>query len=125
MTNSVSSGVETRGNKSGGDGTLTKIDNPLRCSIDELRTLFLFEKLTDDQLDWLCENGHVENIEPGPVYTEGEPSTCCSTGTSCCPGGWVPMTSRPPGPRSAACTPGPCARTWATTRRTPTTAACG
>ena len=48
----------------------------LRCSVDELRTLFLFEKLTDEQLDWLCENGHVEYFEPGPVYTEGDPATC-------------------------------------------------
>ena len=30
------------------------------CSPDELRTLFLFEKLTDDQLDWLCRRGRVE-----------------------------------------------------------------
>ncbi|GAA1458485.1 ATP-binding protein [Williamsia maris] len=46
------------------------------CSPDELRTLFLFEKLRDDQLQTLCENGHVEWIEPGPVYAEGEPATC-------------------------------------------------
>ncbi len=46
------------------------------CSVDELRTLFLFEKLTDDQLQWLCERGHVELIGPGPVYAEGTPATC-------------------------------------------------
>jgi signal transduction histidine kinase len=46
------------------------------CSVDELRTLFLFEKLSDDQLQWLCERGHVEMIEPGPVYAEGSPATC-------------------------------------------------
>jgi signal transduction histidine kinase len=39
-----------------------------------LRTLFLFEKLTDDQLAWLCREGHVEQAEPGPLYTEGEPA---------------------------------------------------
>ncbi len=44
------------------------------CSPAELRTLFLFEKLTDDQLAWLCEQGRVELAEPGPVYTEGEPA---------------------------------------------------
>src|SRR6478735_10166177 len=55
---------------------LTPIPPPLRCSVDELRTLFLFEKLTDDQLDWLCKNGHVEYFEAGPVYTEGDPATC-------------------------------------------------
>ncbi len=49
---------------------------PLPCKADELRTLFLFEKLTDDQLSWLCERGHAELIGPGPVYAEGEPATC-------------------------------------------------
>ncbi|KJE25521.1 histidine kinase with cyclic nucleotide-binding domain [Frankia torreyi] len=46
------------------------------CDVDELRTLFLFEKLTDDQLHWLCERGHAELLEPGPVYSEGAPATC-------------------------------------------------
>ena len=48
----------------------------LQCSVDELRTLFLFEKLTDDQLQWLCERGHTELIQPGPLYAEGAPATC-------------------------------------------------
>jgi signal transduction histidine kinase len=48
----------------------------LSCSVDELRTLFLFEKLADDQLQWLCERGHVELIPPGPVYAEGAPADC-------------------------------------------------
>src|SRR6188472_3494911 len=56
--------------------SLTPIPPPLRCSVDELRTLFLFEKLTDDQLNWLCDNGHVEYFEPGSVYAEGDPATC-------------------------------------------------
>ena len=43
-----------------------------RCAIDELRTLFLFEKLSDEQLGWLCEHGHVESIESGWVYRENE-----------------------------------------------------
>src|SRR5689334_9472951 len=46
------------------------------CSPDELRKLFLFEKLTDDQLGWLCRQGHVEHFEPGPLYAEGEPARC-------------------------------------------------
>jgi signal transduction histidine kinase len=50
--------------------------DPLSCSVDELRTLFLFEKLTDDQLQWLCERGHVELIPAGPVYAEGAEATC-------------------------------------------------
>ncbi|MBX6391251.1 MAG: histidine kinase, partial [Frankia sp.] len=45
-----------------------------RCGVDELRTLFLFEKLTDAQLLWLCEHGRVLRFEPGPVITEGEPA---------------------------------------------------
>jgi Signal transduction histidine kinase len=46
------------------------------CDIDELRTLFLFEKLSDDQLGWLCERGSIESYEPGLVIREGEPATC-------------------------------------------------
>jgi signal transduction histidine kinase len=48
----------------------------LPCDPAELRTLFLFEKLTDHQLEQLCEKGHVELIEPGPVFAEGEVATC-------------------------------------------------
>ncbi|AYJ51152.1 ATP-binding protein [Rhodococcus sp. P1Y] len=47
-----------------------------QCSPEELKTLFLFEKLSDDQLEELCVAGHVEIIEPGPVFAEGEPATC-------------------------------------------------
>jgi signal transduction histidine kinase len=46
------------------------------CDPAELRSLFLFEKLNDDQLDWLCREGRIETFEPGPVYSEGEPATC-------------------------------------------------
>ncbi|PPJ19614.1 histidine kinase [Nocardia nova] len=45
------------------------------CDPAELRTLFLFEKLDDEQLAWLCREGRVEYFEPGPVYHEGEPAT--------------------------------------------------
>jgi len=48
----------------------------LECGVDELRTLFLFEKLTEDQLQWLCERGHVELVPAGPVYAEGAPAEC-------------------------------------------------
>jgi signal transduction histidine kinase len=51
-------------------------EQSLRCSADELRMLFLFEKLTGEQLAWLCSHGHVERIEPGQVYAEGEPARC-------------------------------------------------
>ncbi len=46
-----------------------------RCSAEELRGLFLFEKLADDQLAWLCREGRVVVAEPGRVYAEGEPAT--------------------------------------------------
>ena len=45
------------------------------CSPQELRALFLFEKLTDAQLDWLCQRGRVEVFPAGPVYAEGDPAT--------------------------------------------------
>jgi signal transduction histidine kinase len=48
----------------------------LRCDPDELRSLFLFEKLSDEQLNWLCNEGHVITIEPGVVYKQGDPATC-------------------------------------------------
>jgi len=47
-----------------------------QCDPNELRTLFLFEKLTDDQLAKLCHEGHVEIIEPGQVFREGDPADC-------------------------------------------------
>ncbi|MGI5451895.1 ATP-binding protein [Streptomyces sp. CA-249302] len=46
------------------------------CSPQEIGSLFLFEKLTPEQLGRLCSEGRVEKFEPGPVYTEGEPATC-------------------------------------------------
>jgi signal transduction histidine kinase len=49
---------------------------PLPCQPDELRTLFLFEGLTGEQLDVLCRKGHIEVIPPGPVFAEGDPATC-------------------------------------------------
>ncbi|KWX56953.1 ATP-binding protein [Mycobacterium sp. NAZ190054] len=47
-----------------------------KCLPDELRTLFLFEALSDEQLATLCANGHIETFEPGPIHTEGDPATC-------------------------------------------------
>ena len=46
------------------------------CDPEELRSLFLFEKLTDEQVTRLCVEGHVETIEPGPVFAEGDPANC-------------------------------------------------
>ena len=50
---------------------------PPRLSPAELRTLFLFEALEEDQLDWLSERGRVEVRSAGTsVYEEGEDATC-------------------------------------------------
>ena len=47
-----------------------------RALVEELRTCFLFEALTDEQLEWLAERGEVVSVPGGsPVYTEGEPAT--------------------------------------------------
>ncbi|MBF6211217.1 histidine kinase [Nocardia puris] len=48
----------------------------LVCDPEELRRMFLFEKLNDEQLARLCAEGRIEYIEPGPVYREGDPATC-------------------------------------------------
>ncbi|MDT6982273.1 ATP-binding protein [Streptomyces lusitanus] len=48
----------------------------VECVPDEIGSLFLFEKLTPEQLGRLCEAGRVERYEPGAVYTEGDPATC-------------------------------------------------
>ncbi|MGA5413800.1 ATP-binding protein [Streptomyces pseudogriseolus] len=48
----------------------------VECVPDEIGSLFLFEKLTPEQLGRLCEAGRVERYEPGTVYTEGDPATC-------------------------------------------------
>jgi signal transduction histidine kinase len=54
-----------------------QIAEPVRLSPSELRTLFLFEQLDDDQLDWLAEHGYWQSWSAGEtVYTEGEPATC-------------------------------------------------
>jgi hypothetical protein len=37
------------------------------CLADELRTLFLFEDLSEEQLEILCAAGHIETFPAGPV----------------------------------------------------------
>ena len=44
------------------------------CDPAELRSLFLFEKLSDEQLRELCREGHVRMVPPGLVYSEGDPA---------------------------------------------------
>lgn len=46
-----------------------------QCQADELRTLFLFENLSDAQLETLCTRGRIETLPLGPLFTEGEPAT--------------------------------------------------
>ncbi len=42
---------------------------------DDLRTLFLFEHLTEEQLQWLADHGEVRAYDEGAVvYREGEPA---------------------------------------------------
>jgi signal transduction histidine kinase len=46
-----------------------------RLSLDELRTLFLFESLDEDKLTWLNEHGAVEEVPADTdIYVEGEPA---------------------------------------------------
>jgi signal transduction histidine kinase len=56
-------------------GSVPVSSTDARCSAEELRGLFLFEGLTDEQLGWLCRTGRVIVAEPGQVYAEGEPAT--------------------------------------------------
>jgi len=92
----------------------------LLCTAEELRMLFLFEKLDDDRLEWLCERGRMVSVEPGPVYREGESATLFYVLVE----GTVAVTSKSTGRRSGACTPGPGRRIWATGSRRSTTIRC-
>ena len=51
------------------------IDTPgERCAIDELRGLFIFDGLTDEQLTRLCRDGEVLSSGPGELCREGDPA---------------------------------------------------
>lgn len=44
-------------------------------TVDELRTLFLFEALTDEQLRWIAERGEVRTYDrDATIYREGDPA---------------------------------------------------
>ncbi|HEY6706538.1 MAG TPA: ATP-binding protein [Actinomycetota bacterium] len=48
-----------------------------RLGPEALAELFLFERLSDDQLAWLAERGEVATYEAGTtIYRVGEPATC-------------------------------------------------
>jgi signal transduction histidine kinase len=58
---------------------MTAIDEttPARLTPEELRTLFLFADLDDDQVTWVIENGDVVAVPAGEnVVSEGEPARC-------------------------------------------------
>jgi signal transduction histidine kinase len=55
----------------------TPADEGERLAPEQIRSLFLFESLTDDQLAVLAEHGRVERHAGGTaVFTEGDPATC-------------------------------------------------
>ena len=50
---------------------------PATLTPDELRTLFLFESLDEERLQWLTDHGRLEERRGGTtVYHEGETATC-------------------------------------------------
>jgi signal transduction histidine kinase len=53
------------------------VSAPVRLAPEELRTLFLFADLTDEQVAWVVENSDVVAVPAGEdIVTEGEPSRC-------------------------------------------------
>ncbi|MGH9138963.1 MAG: ATP-binding protein [Acidimicrobiales bacterium] len=53
------------------------MSGPERLAPDELRTLFLFEQLSDDQLAWLAERGRIVEYPAGAtISAEGGPASC-------------------------------------------------
>jgi signal transduction histidine kinase len=53
------------------------VTEPERLAPEQLRTLFLFEKLTEDQIAWLAERGRVVEYAAGAtIHAEGAPASC-------------------------------------------------
>ena len=52
------------------------MESGVECTSDELRSLFLFESLSGEQLDRLCRGGRVAVFEPVALFAEGDPATC-------------------------------------------------
>src|SRR3954453_316492 len=60
-----------------GPATTSSYQEGQRVAPDELRTMFLFEALTPDQLAWIAERSRVELYPAGgTIYAEGEPAVC-------------------------------------------------
>ncbi len=59
------------------DHTTGAAEQQPRLAAEELKTLFLFDALTPEQLDWLSRSGYVEHRAAGElVYAEGDDATC-------------------------------------------------
>jgi signal transduction histidine kinase len=53
------------------------MSEPERLSIEELRTLFLFDGLNDEQLAWLADKGRIVEYPAGAtIHAEGAPASC-------------------------------------------------
>jgi signal transduction histidine kinase len=53
------------------------VSAPAKLGPDELRTLFLFADLTEEQLAWVAEHGDVVAVPAGEnIVVEGEPADC-------------------------------------------------
>jgi signal transduction histidine kinase len=53
------------------------MNEPERLTPEQLKTLFLFEDLNDDQLAWLVERGRVVYYAPGAcIHAEGDHASC-------------------------------------------------
>ena len=100
-----------------------------RLDPSALRELFLFERLSDDQLAWLAERGEVTAYETGTtIYRVGEPATCLYVlleGTLSLVMRAPGARSRSTGPTTAAPTPGRSSPTSTCRWRAPTAPACG
>src|SRR5687768_18454808 len=48
-----------------------------RLAVEELRPLFLFAELNDEQLQWLADHGQVVEYPAGAIiHAEGAPASC-------------------------------------------------
>ena len=86
--------------------------NGCRATSTNCGTLFLFEKLTDEQLTWLCEHGRRRRASSRAWSTrEGDPATLLLRAARgrgrAARAGSAATTSRSPAPTSAASTPAP------------------
>ena len=103
--------------------------SPAAVQPDELRTLFLFEKLTAEQLGLAVPRGPRRDDRARPGLHRGRPGhlllRAARGHARAARAGSAATTSRSTGPPSAASTRAPSRPTWATGCRRSTTARCG